>query len=328
MKHLIKKYSLNRSTIIGHVQVNDSGISVIAKDNVIRTLVNGCDVFNVPMNNNYIDIVAPVLADIVILLKKAEDKTKVLINTEDWNTDDEFQAKELLNRTIGYVSPQIDENSLVIKKKIPGERNLNQFLSPTSSISTPITYDVLRQNLEKMCKKLRGVSAVLQEGIDSGMMLTRKKLVNTMWGAKPTQLFLDKSRLKLSENIEKNGKLDFLCDLIEKGLMQLGNKTKDLSKLENKKYICNIIVPDIINNYESIKDIVIKGVGALTPLVYIDEIFQKNTSFPSNWFVSDELMENIKNTYESLIAFLATIPKIESRVIYPLDFYKHQISQS
>jgi len=327
MKHLIKKYSLSRSEVIGHVRVNDSGISIIAKDNVIRTIVNGCDVFNTPMDKNFVDILAPVLANIVLLLNKAEDKPKIVIVTDDWNTKDEYPSTELLDKTIGYVKPQVQENNLVIKKRAQGERNINQFLSPNFSSGTPISVDVLKRNLEVLSGKLRGVAAVLQEGTDYGMMLTRRKLINSMWGAKPTQLFLDNARMKLSGNAEDAIKLEFFCDLIDKGLSQLTNKTRELGNSENVKYICNILIPDIISSYEAIKGIIIKGVVALTPLVYLDEIFQKNTSFPSSWFVSDELMDDIRNSYDNLIAFLATIPKIESRVIYPLDFYKHQISQ-
>jgi len=327
MKHLIKKYSLSRSNVIGHVRVNDSGICIIAKDNVIRTIVNGCDIFNIPMDKNAIDVVAHVLANIVFLLNKAEDKPKIVIITDDWNTDGEYPSTELLDKTIKYVKPQVQENNLVIKKKEQGERNISQFLSPNFSSGTPISTDILKRNLEVLSGKLRGVTAVLQEGTDYGMMLTRRKLINSMWGAKPTQLFLESARLKLSENSESTVKLDFFCDLIDKGLNQLVSKTRELSNGENIKYICNILIPDIISNYEAIKNIIIKGVIALTPLIYLDEIFQKNTSFPSSWFVSDELMGDIVNSYDNLIAFLATIPKIESRVIFPLDFYKHQISQ-
>ena len=95
---------------------------------------------------------------------------------------------------------------------------------------------------------------------------------------------------------------------------------------EEKKVIGEIIIPAITDNYEKLKNIVINTLVEMPTIVYVDDVFKKFTSYPVQFFFDEDLLDHVRQNYEALIKFVLDIPKIEAKVIDPLDFMRMRLS--
>ncbi len=325
MKHLIQKYSYTRSDIVGHISSGNFGFCLISSDNSIRGIVNGSEVLKEEKNKEAHETIAPVLAGLIHNFVPSPEKGVVIYKSE-WPVIGKASSSQYLDSLFEYLPRYYKASVIQILDKPKEPRNMEDSLSPRFNITGTIPPEALKVNLSVFLSKLRDLPKVLQGGIEDSMMLVRKKLVPSMWGAKMTQKFIDNARNKILRDSDSWSKIEFHMDMINKSVLRLLVKLSDNMNEEDRKIVSAILIPNIINNYEALKDTVIKASMALTPLVYIDDVFQKNTSYPASWFFTDDIVKSVKNCYDYLLKFLSEVPIIESKVIYPLDLYKVQIS--
>ena len=168
---------------------------------------------------------------------------------------------------------------------------------------------------------------ILAAAKDGASMLTRGKLVSSMWGAKETQCILDDVREKLVGDNKSWDKIDLYSEMLDKSLARLATKfNTDLIEVcdEEKRFAAEVLIPQILDSYDKLKDLLIKCIVSLAPLVYIDEVFKEKTTYPAKWFLAEDVMGGLRQDYDTLIKFLTEIPNIELRVIDPLDFIRAQ----
>jgi hypothetical protein len=147
-----------------------------------------------------------------------------------------------------------------------------------------------------------------------------------MWGASAVQSILDELR---EEFLAKYWhKADVYFEVIDKSIDRLNNKiNKNLIEGcgEEKKVAAGVLIPSITSSYEGIKEIVIKLVTLLAPLIVIDKTFKDKTSYPARFFIPDGVVDQTQEIFDALIKFLCLVPTIESKVLDPLDFVRVQM---
>lgn len=320
MKHLLKNISYNKSTIIGHIQLRESGLTVLSDLNNLRFILNGCEIFNSHKKEASEVVTSSIIASLVKSIK-GEDKKKLSFYSGDWKE----ASPNYLESTIKNIEKAIDKKNISVFKKASNDKEIKSFLSIDQNMPDDIDVELIKNNLNVLCARMNQVVRTLQKALDHGKLLCRKKIVPSMWGAKDTQSFINEIKHSILDNQRLWPQMEIYYVTLTKSVHRLAAKIKE-GLTENCKLIADIIIPDIIKCYEDMKTIVIKAITILTPLTYIDDIFHKFTSYPANWFFTEDVIEGLEEEYDKLIKFLTEVPIIETKVIYPLDFYKLQIS--
>jgi hypothetical protein len=320
MKHILRKISYDKSKIIGHIQVKDSGLTVLSNSSDLRLILNGCEIFSSTEKYASDDVTTTIIASLVNSLKE-NDKKKLSFYIGDWKEAPDSYLKS----AIDSIEKAIDKKNLSIFKKASDQDWIKSSLNIEQSLPEEIGVEKIQHNLNVLISKMNHLVRTLQRALDHGKLLCRKKVVPSMWGAKDTQKFINEIKYSILDNQKLWSQMEVLFVTLRKSINRLAAKIEEGLK-ENCEFIANVIIPDIIKCYEDMKTIVVKAITVLTPLTYIDEIFQKFTTYPANWFFTDEVLDGLQEEYDKLIKFLISIPIIETKVIYPLDFYKLQIS--
>jgi len=322
MKHLLKKISYSRSKVIGHVKIKDDSLAILSENSSVRYILNGCEVFTGPLREASKDVNTSVIASLVAVLK-SDDDSKLSFYSGDWKS----APDHYLEKTVNYIKASIDENKFSVYKKATDAKNMEKALNIDVAMPTDIQEadKVIKNNTVVLCSIMRDAMRVLQKALDHGTLLCRKKLVPSMWGAKDTQKFINEIKYQIIDNKCLWSQMEILYVTMTKAVNRLVIKLNENLK-ENAQFITEVIIPDIIKCYEDMKTIIVKAVTILTPLIYVDDIFHKNTTYPATWFFTEEVLDGLREEYNKLIKFLTQIPVIETKVIYPLDFYKLQIS--
>ena len=61
----------------------------------------------------------------------------------------------------------------------------------------------------------------------------------------------------------------------------------------------------------------------MSPIVHIDEVFVKNTSYPAKFFLPGETIEALDDDYKLIVEFLNKVPSIEQEILNPLDLLRY-----
>lgn len=320
MKYLIDKTSYTKEDVLGHIRIIGTGLSLIDKKGSLSTFINGSKVFEMNNDTDVDHVLIPVVANLVsnLYYKTPEHIT---IYKNEWSKE---SSEDILNKVVESTSKIIGNENISIKTKAKEDRNIVAYVIP-SFTATAINPDHLRKNLSVLSNKIDNSNKILQACMDDSQMLTRKKLVNSMWGAKDTQSFLDGVKNKMSNNLENINKIELYKELISKSINRVNSKLSFNVSQEDKNILINVLIPEIMSNFQKLKELFFKSIAIIAPLICANDVFHKNTGYPSNWFMSDDTVDNLKEKYASLINFLTEIPAIDNKVIYPLDFYKMSI---
>ncbi len=91
--------------------------------------------------------------------------------------------------------------------------------------------------------------------------------------------------------------------------------------------LAQVVIPGIVDSYEDYKKIASDSMLEVGPLLYVDEVFKRNTNYPASWFISEETLGNMREDFEHLASFVGEVPAIESKVVIPLDMLGSQITK-
>ena len=324
MKHLIKKLSASKSDIITHFKMGDDTFNVVSRDNSLKGILNGYEVLTIKKAKESEAKLAYLLNDVFgAIIKRANpDNISVFKGVPEDSPDLGFLAK-----VMPHLKEEIGPKNVSLKKAPVDMEPMKQTLIPDFKIEKALNYDDLIHNLRVFGKKINIISKILSAARESAFMLTRGKLVSSMWGAETTQKVLNTIRDELSEDAVLWNKVDLYNEMINKSLNRLNLKLgSELIKTckEEQKMVSSIIIPSILVNYDNLKSLIIKAAITMAPLVYIDEAFKKYTSYPAKFFMSEDLLDTLKRDYDYIVSFIASIPNIEAKVIDPVSFVKMQ----
>lgn len=310
MKNLIKKVSSTNSTIINQVKVGSRVFTLVQKDHTLRGILDGTEIIASALDSCFIDKLPKIAFAITEDLLDGEHKG---IKFKQ-NKGDDF-ASELSNSILD----ELEKNNVSIKTK-----NMRSFepICPVYDLNEPIEYDSVIEKIPGLLHSLENITQILELSVNDAMVLTKRKLVSTMWGADKTQVVLDEIRGELLKIAPESDKLNLYYELIRKSAERL--KVFHRRSDENSvKVINNILIPDILNNFENVKRFASDLFFIMSPLVHIDEVFIKNTTYPAKFFLSMETIEALEDDYKLIVEFLNKVPSIEQEVLNPLDLLRY-----
>lgn len=310
MRYLIKKISASKSKTIAQFKRSNNDFRIVSSGKDIKLTINGHDALDLNKSNNNYERIAHLIRDIVL---KDCDNLSII-------------EAYINNNSIDPIIKDIKESDSDIQFKIV-DQAMEIPRSHSINLEDTYNYDLLIPKLKNLSNILHDVNETLRVCRDDALSVTGGKLISTMWGAKPTQDMIVEFNNNISGDREWD-RAEFYVNIIMKSIQKLIHKMDtDLLKVcdEEKKVVSNVIIPNILQSFDRIKSIVSNAVIMLSNLIYIDEVFKKNTTYPASWFINNNMLEDLKLDYQNLINFILMIPNFEREIIYPLDIIKHKL---
>lgn len=321
MKLLVKRYANAKSDVVGFVKVESDAFTLLKKDSTLKGILNGCELFSSGSDKESFKKTACLSANIISQLCAKNAIDQVTFYKSHWKHKD-YPAVDLLDSVSSCISDR-----LKVAMRFRPREEVKNFL-PIPHIATAIDSELLSKNLRVFMRKAANMSIALKNALRGGEIITGRKLVGSMWGAKKTQRFLDSENKKVASIRHSMDTIAMHQELMFRGIgkLQACINEKKLDK-EKRKVIAKIVIPSIVDSYCEHKKFASNVMLELSPLLYIDEIFKSNTNYPVSWFVSEETLDNMCEDFEHLASYLGEIPSIESKVIIPLDMLGSQITE-
>jgi hypothetical protein len=191
-------------------------------------------------------------------------------------------------------------------------------------VDDAVNMGALAKNVEVLASKLSRAAASIDSARDAGLMITRKKLVESMWGATKMQGILDGVRGRLESSTCPWSKVAVSAEVTSKSAERLCRKLSSTDP-EDGRMLVNVLIPGINEGYSNIRSVAANAAISLVPLVYIDDASKRNTTYPATWFFDEDIMDGVSQGYDGILNFLLQIPAIESKVIDPLSFVRMRI---
>ena len=317
MKHLFNKISRVKPKVLVRVKAGSTTFNIILNDKTPELTCNGYGILKFASRDNLADWIESTIHNILPAIEDVKG-LKIAIYRDQ---DDPYT-----NAILEKIKPALTE-TIVIKnlhEDTHGEQD-----TPEGFDVKDINNEHIIKNLALFGKKLSNLSKILMAAYEDAELLIRKKLVKTMWGADFLQKIFDNIKLYFLQD-DSWDKLETSAELIQKSIERLRHKLSIASVESNNEecqVISNILIPNVIGNYESIKGMIEKAVLHLNSLVNIDRCFKEHTTYPATWFFDEAMFKGLQQEYEYLLKFLHDIPKIERYVMEPLDFLRVRLSQ-
>jgi len=321
MRHLIRKLSYSTSEVVGYFNTVSDNFSVAMKDKSLKGYLNGYEVYSFPTKDKKFKNSYVVLASIIDNVFKSSNEDKLRLYKSEWGI-----LKESSENLLEEIVPNLESPDIAVRNKPPQKRDTSPREDKELSFDDFISYKNLAKNLSVLSKKMFDLSEELEESLSIAKDLTRIKLKDSMWGAKDMQGTLNGLHSEFVFNYWKDADISF--EVIQKSIERLIHKltSKEIKNdVDEKKVSANVLIPSIINSYDKIKKALVHMVTLLAPLIIIDKTFTDKTSYPARFFISDKILEQTQDKFNSLIKFLCLLPTIEAKVIDPLDFVRVQM---
>lgn len=313
MKHLLNNIKASNRKTLAQFKVGNISYNLNILDKISNITINGHDIIDCRDVTPDYEKVAYLLKDMIIKgvsISKPES-IQAYINKEANLSSDFLKGikKELAS------SIKIINQSMEIPHNTKVKLNIEESFAPDKFI----------KKIKEFSQSLHDINETLKVCRDDILMLSCGRLVDSMWGAKKTQKMLEDVKKQVAEDRDWD-RVEFYVNMILKSIDRLSHKLNTtLFEVcdEEKKVVNTVLIPNIIQNFEKIKEIISNVLKMLSNFVYIDEVFKKNTSYPANWFINADMFEDIKLDYRNLILFALKIPRYEQELLYPLDMMRH-----
>jgi hypothetical protein len=323
MKQIIKRCSNIGADVLGFIKVGGDSLAIIEKNNEIKGVLNGCEIFKTSNFRDDMNNIVCVFGDLAKNLYNKNKPEDFTIYKEHWASD-----KHSMGGVLDLVLSNLKKEAKVTLKVRAKESSIN--FDPSLKYGSKIDPSILNKNVNVFSLKLNNAGLVLQNFLRCASVLTRCKLENKdpVWGEKEISSYISDIRGKIASNDSEIGKLDFYKEMIEKTASKIHLKlSSELFKKnsEERKILGGVLIPELIDNYEGFKKLATSVVFAAAPLACVDDMFRKYTNYPASWFISDDVLIGLNDGYAFLINFMQELPRIETNAIIPLDVYGTQI---
>lgn len=319
MKLLVRRYANSKADIVGFARVGSSCLTLLKNKTYLKGILNGCEIFS--SSGGLHEKIACLTGSVIGQLCVKEGLDQVTLYKNHWKHQD-YPASELLYSVIS----RTPENIKIATKSRPREA-ITDFL-PTPRVATEIDSENLSKNLKVFTRKASNMSISLLNAVRGAQIITGRRLVGTMWGAKKTQKYLDSENKKVASIQQGMETINMHQELMFRGIRKLQACINETSlDVEKRKLIARIVIPSIVDSYCEYKKLASNTMLEISPLLYIDEIFKNNTNYPASWFINEEVLDNMWEDFEHLTSYLGETPAIESKVIVPLDMLSSQITE-
>jgi hypothetical protein len=313
MKHLLNNIKVSNCKVLAQFQVGDLfyNLNIMGKFSSIS--LNGHEIIDCSNVGMEYGKIAHLLKDLVVNGAASSNSASLWAYlNKDAKLSDALMNN--LKRDLDS-SIKIINQSMEIPRMVPSKLDLEEAFALDKFVKKIIEFS---QNIHDINETLR----VCRNDI---LSISCGRLVNTMWGAKPTQQILENMK-NMVANDENWERIEFYANMIIKSIERLTHKLNGTLfdvRDEDKKVAITVLIPNILQGFDKIKEVVSNVLKMLSNFVYIDEVFKKNTSYPANWFINSDMFEDVKLDYGNLILFALKIPRFEQEILYPLDMMKH-----
>jgi hypothetical protein len=313
MKHLLTNIKVSNNIIIAQFKVGNRSFDLTSNGKKSNISVDGCELFDCSKLGAGFEKIAHLVKDLVLNSIETNPSKPM----EYYISADSKISNTIINKLKSGLdsSVKIINQSMEIPHNHPVKFDLEEVFAP----------DRFLIKLKEFAQALHDINETLKVCREDVLSLTHGRLINTMWGAKQTQQVIINLRNGVEED-EDWDKLEFYISMILKSIDRLTHKLNmtlfDVCD-EEKKVVNTVLIPNVIQSFEKIKSVVSNVLLMLSNFVYIDEVFKKNTSYPSSWFINKDMFEDLKLDYRNLVLFALKIPRFEQEIIYPLDMMRH-----
>lgn len=322
MKQIIKRYSNIGAEVLGFIRIGNDTIALISKDKDIKGILNGCEIFKTGSIKESQDNIAYVISDLVHNIYSKSKPENFTVYKDHWASTN-FPMGAVLDQIIVNIKDRVK-----VAVKVRSKESSSNY--ETTLSFGKINPEILNKNVAVFNSKMGNACVVIQNIMKYASIIAGHAFGNNdnVWGATNIQKYMDSVKSKIATIRSEIDRLEFYREMFYKNSNTLSLKLASSAVMNNpeeRKVISQVLIPDIISNYENVKNLATKVAFLTSPLIYVDGLFRKNTNYPVSWFISDDVILNLKDDYELLINFLQDIPKIESNVVVPLDVYSTQI---
>lgn len=296
--------------VAGRIKVGADNVNVVSDGPSNKCLLNGYDVASGDPGEPFATVVSDLVSkvfrggnprSVVVLHGPSEDQMGAVIE----------RLKENLGDGKVTVRGMKGDDGKVVE---PADMKLDDAMN----------MEALSHNVGVLADRMSVASGAVSAVKDASMMLTRKRLVESMWGSKDTQSILDHVRDRMDGENFPWSSVESSSDMLSKSAQRLRRKLSS-NDLDDGRLMTSVLIPGVSDSYGTIKEMVSEAAVSVAPLVYIDDAFQRNTRYPASWFLSEEVMDKLAGGYDELISFMTQIPIIESKVIDPLSFVRMRV---
>jgi len=318
MRHLIRRVQASALKIAARVKVGHDDFSIVSDGCPKRCLMDGYDVLPSGEPEMPPESFADVIADLIERASKS-DKTKSVL-VIGGPTDDVMQ------RVVERLKESLGKDKVSIKGLKGLEQDDGRQVSPAEfKLASTLNMDALAKNVSVLVGKVASAAAAVSQAHDASLMLTRRRLVTSMWGADKMQTILDGVRKLVEDERIPWSKVEASSEMLAKSSERLQRKLAS-SDPENGRLVSEVLIPGVNDSYENVKRVASIAAVAVAPLVRIDASFKKNTTYPATWFMSEDMMDGLSQGYDGMLGFLLQVPQMESKVIDPLSFVRMRAS--
>jgi len=320
MRHLVKKIASSNNKILGRFEIGPRNLDMFQDGSQFKLLLDGHEVYAAEDLGSSQDSVSVVLNQVLDSLCLSEKASRVSSSISQGGSKTKIDVGFLIKSASDKLSC-----SCPLKQK--PAKSLNFIVVPDTEIDVSKCSEKIIPRLLRLKDQVKEVSSAAETLIDVTQGVTRRKLVGTMWGASSVQKIIDSVRESIGSPCWNS--IDLHSELLDRACVRLASKLKAnmlVSCAEERKLASEVLIPSITNNFEDLKSLLSKLMTCVAPIVNIDEVFKKYTSYPGKFFISDGAEEDIYGSFESVVDFVNSIPFLESSVIIPIDVYRAKIS--
>ena len=321
MKRLFWKIGSANLELIGRFSVGDTEIAIAADGDLAIGLVNGYRVVDGNLYEDPLAHIVPPLASIAakIFRDKWGEGSKIQMFKAEWDSAGKYPSCNFLTSMASALIELLDESNVeVLDKATPPVRAEK----PRPKIT--ISVGGLVANLNRYQQQLDAVNTYLDRTLERATVLSRRQLVGTMWGADKVQAIIDRVRVQIPELEETVEDAEQTVPFTLKAVQRISARLSAgaLGNPEELKYMGEVLVPSILQSHDSVQKMVASVVAALAPLSTIDRTIRVNTGSPASFFLPTNVLEDFRDAFAILVAFLADVPDIEAGVMDPLEYIK------
>lgn len=318
MRLLIQKLANSKAVVAGLVRIGEDSFYLLRQDKSIKGVLNGSDIFCYPIRNDNIEKIGCFLGKFLIFLGDKRSTSSIPIDRSCWK-DKQANSESILNVALSKISPEYK----VISANSPEEKDI--FNEKSSSIEVS-DYEAIFKNIGIFSRKIANAYVALSNAVKNSNIISGRTLINSMWGAPATQKYLNNKNASVTDLSNKLDTAGMHQELIQRSVkrVQASIKEKKLPS-DTRKVLAQILIPNIVSSYEDFKKIASEVMLETSPLLYVDDVFKKNTGYPANWFISEEILNNLDEDIKHIFSFVYDIPAIENKAVIPLDSIGTQI---
>jgi len=316
MKQIIRRVASSGMAVRGRFKVGCDCFDLVDNGNN-KLLLNGYETVTCGGAGISTENLAIFLSDMLSRVPST-GSDKIVVTIEGGSDD-------LMRLVAQHLSAKLGEKSVAMSDTgHPGDLKV----SPAKhKVDGTVNFEAVAKNASVLACKISKVASAISSAHDAALMMTRKRLVDTMWGAKAIQSILDSVKQRIDQPVLPWSRVAASADVVAKSASRLLRKISS-NDVDDRRMVTNVLIPGINDGYTSLKTAAEMAVMSFVPLVHIDVACKESTTYPATWFFDENIIDGVSQGYNGILDFLVQVPAMEAKVVDPLSSIKMRINNS